>query len=90
MVRSTARTRWSTLLADPAFAPFDLILLDPPYDHPAGETLAGVGPFARAGGVGRAGTCATDDAARATPDASVRARDLRSGDSALAIYTCPH
>src|SRR5262250_455523 len=38
MVRSTARRAWAALLADPAFARFDLILLDPPYDHPASET----------------------------------------------------
>src|SRR5262249_40035428 len=31
MVRSTARRAWATLLADPAFVRFDLILLAPPY-----------------------------------------------------------
>src|SRR5712671_2007713 len=42
MVRATAERAWSMLLGDPAFVPFDLIVLDPPYDQPAGETLAGV------------------------------------------------
>src|SRR5438034_3952106 len=37
MVRSTAARAWASLVADPAFTPFDLILLDPPYDQPAGE-----------------------------------------------------
>src|SRR5712671_3567152 len=41
ILRSTVERAWSTLGADPAFTPFNLILLDPPYDQPAGEMLAG-------------------------------------------------
>ena len=89
MVRSTATRAWSTLVVDPAFAPFDLILLDPPYDHSAGETLAGVDRL-----LAPVGWVVLEHARRTMPPDHVgrleRARDLRSGDSALAIYTCPH
>ena len=89
MVRSTAARAWSSLAADPAWTPFDLILLDPPYDQPAGETLAGVDRL-----IAPEGWVVLEHARRiAAPDGVgrlARARDLRSGDSALAIYTCPH
>ena len=89
MVRSTAERAWSMLLTDPAFAPFDLILLDPPYDQPAGETLAGVDAL-----LAPEGWVVLEHARRiAAPDHAGRldrARDLRSGDSALAFYTCQH
>jgi len=89
MVRSTARRAWEALLADPAFVRFDLILLDPPYDHPASETLAGVDRL-----LAPVGWVVLEHARRMlVPDHAgrlQRARDLRSGDSALAIYTCPH
>ena len=89
MVRSTVERAWSTLAADPAFTPFDLILLDPPYDHPAVETLAGADRL-----LAPAGWVVLEHARRTVlPDHAgrlERIRDLRSGDSALAIYTCPH
>jgi 16S rRNA (guanine966-N2)-methyltransferase len=89
MVRSTVERAWLTLVADPAFAPFDLILLDPPYDHPAGETLAGADRL-----LAPVGWVVLEHARRTVPPDQAgrleRARDLRSGDSALAIYTCPH
>jgi 16S rRNA G966 N2-methylase RsmD len=89
MVRSTVERAWLTLPSDPAFAPFDLILLDPPYDHPAGETLAGAARL-----LAPAGWVVLEHARRTVlPGHAGRldlARDLRSGDSALAIYTCPH
>ena len=89
MLRSTVERAWSMLLADPAFAPFDLILLDPPYDQAAAETLAGVDPL-----VAPEGWVVLEHARRiAAPDHAgrlTRTRDLRSGDSALAFYTCRH
>jgi 16S rRNA (guanine966-N2)-methyltransferase len=89
MVRSTVERAWSTLVTDPAFAPFDLILLDPPYDQPAGETLAGADRL-----LAPVGWVVLEHARRTVlPDHAGRldrVRDLRSGDSALAIYTCPH
>jgi 16S rRNA G966 N2-methylase RsmD len=89
MVRSTVERAWSTLPSDPAFAPFDLILLDPPYDHSAGETVAGADLL-----LAPVGWVVVEHARRTVlPSHAGRldlARDLRSGDSALAIYTCPH
>jgi 16S rRNA (guanine(966)-N(2))-methyltransferase RsmD len=89
MVRSTATRAWSMLAADPAVVPFDLILLDPPYDQPAGETLAGVDRL-----LALEGWVVIEHARRMpAPDhagALDRARDLQSGDSALTIYRCPH
>jgi 16S rRNA (guanine966-N2)-methyltransferase len=89
MLRSTAARAWSTLLGDPGFAPFDLILLDPPYDQPAGVALAGVDAL-----LAPEGLVVLEHARRtAAPDRAGgldRVRDLRSGDSALAFYTCQH
>ena len=89
MLRSTVERAWSVLLADAAFAPFDLILLDPPYDRPADETLAGVDAL-----VAPEGWVVLEHARRiAVPDRAGRldrTRDLRSGESALAFYTCQH
>jgi 16S rRNA (guanine966-N2)-methyltransferase len=88
MVRSTADRAWPALAADAAFAPFDLILLDPPYDRPPGETLAGVDRL-----IAPEGWVVLEHARRsAAPERAgrlARARVLRSGDSALAIYSCP-
>ena len=89
MLRSTMARAWSTLVADPTVAPFNFILLDPPYDQPAGETLAGVERL-----LAPEGWVVLEHARRiAAPDHAGRldrARDLRSGDSALAFYACPH
>jgi 16S rRNA (guanine(966)-N(2))-methyltransferase RsmD len=88
MVRSTARRAWSMLAADPALPPFDLILLDPPYDQPAVETLAGVDRL-----LAPEGWVVLERARRTlAPDRAGdldRVRDLQSGDSALTIYRCP-
>jgi len=89
MLRSTVERAWSTFVADPAFRPFNLILLDPPYDQPAGEILAGADRL-----LAPEGWVVLEHARRmAAPDHAGRldrARALRSGDSALAIYACPH
>ena len=34
IIRATAGRAFETLRRDPSFVPFDIILLDPPYDHP--------------------------------------------------------
>jgi 16S rRNA (guanine966-N2)-methyltransferase len=89
MVRSTAARAWSALPADPAFVPFDLILLDPPYAQPAEATLAGVDRMLAPGG-----WVVLEHARRIDAPAESgrlgRMREVTSGDSALAIYACPH
>jgi len=74
-----------TLRRSPSFEPFDIILLDPPYDHPAAQALTGIDALAASGGL-----VVFEHARRAPVPESVGrlalTRDLVSGDSALAFY----
>jgi 16S rRNA G966 N2-methylase RsmD len=70
--------------------PFDLVLLDPPYDGPHDDTqnvLEAVGAIVPATGV-----VVLEHARRHRPadaaGALRRSRELTSGDSALTFYTC--
>jgi 16S rRNA (guanine(966)-N(2))-methyltransferase RsmD len=87
MVRSAAERAWAALLADPLFMPFDIVLLDPPYELSPVTTLAGVGDM-----VARDGSVVLEHARRITAPDHVgrldRTRDLQSGDSTLTFYTC--
>jgi len=66
-------------------AVFDLILLDPPYDEDLGPIVGAAAPL-----VGGDGLLVLEHARRqAAPEVSgelMRVREVRSGDSALAIY----
>ncbi len=42
IIRASAGRAVEQMLRSPSFVPFDLVLLDPPYDHPAADALAGV------------------------------------------------
>jgi 16S rRNA (guanine966-N2)-methyltransferase len=88
IIRTTVARGLDTLRASPAFAPFDIILLDPPYDQQPDEVLRGVPAVVAPGGV-----VVLEHARRQTvPDASdrlVRVRQIVSGDSALSFYE-PH
>lgn len=67
--------------------PFDLVLLDPPYDHPAEQALAGVDALVAPGGM----TVLEHSKRTSAPLESGRlvcTRNLVSGDSALAFYEC--
>ncbi len=85
IIRAPLARGIETLRADPAFVPFDLVLLDPPYDVDPGRALEAV-----AGVAGRAGLVVLEHARRRQPPDRVGPlvlqRDLRSGDSALAFY----
>lgn len=87
IIRATAGRAFETLRRSPSFVPFDIILLDPPYDHPAAEALTGVDAL-----VAPEGLVVFEHARRApVPNEVGRlvlTRDLVSGDSALAFYTC--
>lgn len=89
IIRASARRTLEQLRHSPSFVPFDIILLDPPYDHPAAEALTGVDAL-----VAPDGLVVFEHAKRApVPETVGRltlARDLVSGDSALAFYACPH
>ena len=87
MARATAERAFETMVESPAFAPFDLILLDPPYDLLPERVLQGVDRLLAPGG------WVVLEHARRVPvperhEQLVLTRDLRSGDSALAFYTC--
>jgi 16S rRNA (guanine(966)-N(2))-methyltransferase RsmD len=74
--------------ADLPPASFDLVLLDPPYDADAADALAPVARLLAANG-----TLVLEHARRSPAPLAVgeltRTREVVSGDSALALYSCP-
>jgi 16S rRNA (guanine(966)-N(2))-methyltransferase RsmD len=85
IIRASIARAVEGLRKDPAFVPFDLILLDPPYEDPADEPLARVGELVSADG-----TVVLEHPRRrrgpAIAGRLVRHRELVSGDSALTFY----
>lgn len=67
---------------------FDLAVLDPPYDEPdLAAAVAAAGPLIAPGGL----LVLEHGRRRPAPDSAaglIRTRDVRSGDSALAFYSC--
>jgi len=87
IIRASASRAVQTFQGSPSFVPFDIILLDPPYDYPAADALAGIDALVASDGL------VVFEHARRTPVPEsagrlVRTRDLVSGDSALAFYAC--
>jgi len=74
--------------ADLPPASFDLVLLDPPYDADAASAIASA-----AGLLAANGTLVLEHARRRPAPAAVgeltQSREIVSGDSALAFYSCP-
>lgn len=89
IIRASAVRAAEQLRRSPSFVPFDIVLLDPPYDHPAADALAGVDAL-----VAPDGLVVFEHAKRSSVPESVGTltltRELVSGDSALAFYACPH
>src|SRR5215218_48859 len=87
IIRATASRAVESLQRDASFVPFDIVLLDPPYDHPAPAALTGLDAL-----IARDGLIVFEHARRTPVPDSVGGlaltRDLRSGDSALAFYAC--
>ncbi len=87
IIRASASRAVQTFQRSPSFVPFDIILLDPPYDHPAADALAGIDAL-----VASDGLVVFEHARKApVPESAGRlvlTRDLVSGDSALAFYAC--
>jgi 16S rRNA (guanine966-N2)-methyltransferase len=69
----------------PHFAPFDIVVFDPPYDTAASDALAGADAVLAPGGV-----LVLEHARRKPSPGSwgrlVRVREIAAGDSALAFY----
>jgi 16S rRNA (guanine(966)-N(2))-methyltransferase RsmD len=87
IIRATAARGAERLREDPAFAPFDVILLDPPYDQPPADVLRIVESLLAADGI-----LVLEHARRQTAPADegrlLRTRELKSGDSMLSLYAC--
>jgi 16S rRNA (guanine966-N2)-methyltransferase len=88
IIRATVAVAIDDLGAAPT-DPFDIILLDPPYDDPQVDAVLAAGGDALA----PAGVLVLEHRRRrAAPDAAgrlVRVRQVTSGDSALSFYSCP-
>ena len=87
IIRATVAQAIHTLIATAAFVPFDIVFLDPPYSQSPEESLSGIDALLGPGGL----VVLEHTRTQPTP-ANVgrleRSRDLISGDSALAFYTC--
>jgi 16S rRNA (guanine(966)-N(2))-methyltransferase RsmD len=85
IIRASIARGLERLRSDPAFVPFDIILLDPPYGKPADAVLAAVSQMAAPEGI----VVLEHPRRRPAPAAVerlVRRREVVSGDSALAFY----
>jgi 16S rRNA (guanine966-N2)-methyltransferase len=91
IIRATVARTAESLRNGPGFVPFQIILLDPPYDQPASaapsDVLTKVERLLAADGV----VVLEHAKRRPGPDTAgrlVRGRTLVSGDSSLSFYTC--
>jgi 16S rRNA (guanine(966)-N(2))-methyltransferase RsmD len=85
IIRSAFVRGIASLRANPAFAPFDIILLDPPYDQSPEAILATASTVVAAGGL----VVYEHSRRQATPvsvASMIRFRVVRSGDSMLSLY----
>jgi 16S rRNA (guanine966-N2)-methyltransferase len=89
IIRATVAGALDTLSEPPASAPFDIVLLDPPYAPPSRDDLA---PILSAAGrvLAPGGVLVRERSRRHQPPGVagrlIRSRDVVSGDSALAFY----
>ena len=82
------RASFDHAMADLPPASFDLVLLDPPYEHVPDAVIEGASRVLAANGV-LILEHARRQAAPASSGGLTRTRDVVSGDSALAFYSCP-
>lgn len=87
IIRASLPRAFASLAAQPGFVPFDIILLDPPYDRLPDDALQDADVLLAPDGV-----LVLEHARRMTPPPQAgrlhRTRELHAGDSALAFYTC--
>ncbi len=85
IIRGSAVRVFDTLRGQAASHPFDIVLLDPPYDEPPDRVIAAAGDVLAQDGI----VVLEHARKRRAPEAAgrlVRAREGRAGDSALAFY----
>lgn len=85
IIRSSFARAVTTFRADPAFVPFTIVLLDPPYDQQPDEILEDAAKLVAPNGL----VVLERARKQQTPEqiaSLVRIRDVISGDSALSIY----
>jgi 16S rRNA (guanine(966)-N(2))-methyltransferase RsmD len=85
IIRASAARGLQALGSGPAFTPFDIILLDPPYEQDAGAALQLVESVAAPSGV----VVLEHSRRRPAPTAVgrlARSRQIRAGDSTLSFY----
>ncbi len=87
IIRATAARGADQLREDPAFVPFDVILLDPPYARLPAEVLRNMDTLLVPDGVVVL-EHARRQAAPAAEGRLFRTRELTSGDSVLSFYAC--
>jgi 16S rRNA (guanine(966)-N(2))-methyltransferase RsmD len=86
IIRASVARALETLAAGP-LVPFDIVLLDPPYDRSPSDALTDMDRLLVPGGLVVL-EHARNSAAPAHAGRLEHTRELRSGDSALAFYTC--
>lgn len=86
VIRASVHRGLSQARARPDFAPFDIVLLDPPYDESLTAALQGIDEVVAPGGM-----VVLEHAHRRLPPERSgrlgRVRELQAGDSALAFYS---
>jgi len=87
IIRATAARGVERLREDPAFAPFDVVLLDPPYDQLPDEALRNMDGLLAPVGV-LVFEHARRQAAPSDEGRFRRTREVVSGDSVLSFYAC--
>jgi 16S rRNA (guanine(966)-N(2))-methyltransferase RsmD len=85
IIRSSVVRGLDALRANPAFVPFDVVLLDPPYDQQPDAVLALVTTCIAPGGLVVLEHGRRLPAPRSTGDL-IQVREVRSGDSMLSLY----
>jgi 16S rRNA (guanine966-N2)-methyltransferase len=87
IIRASVTRGLDALSRAPAFVPFDIVLLDPPYELAAADALTGIEAVTRPGGL----VVLEHARRRPSPDLAgrlVRTRELPSGSTALTFYRC--
>ncbi len=85
IIREDTLRALDTLRGQAASHPFDIVLLDPPYDEPSEPVIAAAGDVLAKDGI----VVLEHTRKRRAPEAAgrlVRSREVTSGDSGLALY----